>query len=530
MANNSLFSEDSWRRFMLKFGTSENDFELKTYPQLDPYFNFYKNNSAVKSLVADDSLDSIAKHPFLPFIKILTKTPRLRYQENEKMYGLETKIRPIAFASHFDTYVYSYYSFVLTEKYQQYIKSKGFDECVLAYRSDLDGKCNIQFAKEVFDVVKFKIERDRTCTAIALDITGYFDNIDHLILKEKWCKILGLKELPKDQYKVFRTLTKYSYLNKDSILKHFNIDLKKVDNWNSLLDLIPDSIAGDTFHQKFDLLRKRKLVVTNLPKTDASGVQSFRGIPQGSPMSAVLSNIYLIDFDEKLFNLSKKLNFTYRRYCDDLLIICDPIKAAEINKIVLAEIALYNLVIQPKKTELIEFRETISGKIRGFNQKKINALNTVINSQNEQRFYKNLQYLGFEFNGSNIYIRPGSLSRYFRKMKDRIIKSVMMAYSDKSKTDKILKKQIFERYSHFGKRNFLSYAIKSSKKEYYSKSANKLREGMDSVSIRRQLSAHFAILDNEIKNKSTQRFEYKEFIYNKKINEGKRAKKKNLKL
>lgn len=530
MKDNSLYTEDSWQRFMLKFGNTESDFELKTYPQLDPYFNFYKNSSAIKKLVADQSLASIAKHPFLPFIKILTKTPRLRYQENENLYGLETKIRPIAFASHFDTYIYSFYAFALTEKHQDYIKTKGFDECVLAYRSDLDGRCNIQFAKEVFDVVKSKIAAEQTCSAIALDITGYFDNIDHSLLKEKWCEILGLRKLPIDQYKVFRTLTKYSYLNNDSILKHFNIDLKKVDNWNSLLDLIPDSIAGNSFHQKFDLLRRRKLVVTNLPKIAADGSQSFRGIPQGSPMSAVLSNIYLIDFDEKLFNLSKELNFTYRRYCDDLLIICEPEKAAMINKIVLSEIAFYKLVIQPKKTELIEFRKTFSGKIRGFNQKKINTLNPIITYKNEQSFFKNLQYLGFEFNGSNIYIRPGSLSRYFIKMKARVVKSVMMAYSNKSKTDKILKKQIFERYSHIGKRNFLSYAIKSSKKHYYSKSAGKLRDGMDSISIRRQISAHFAILENEVINKSTQRFEHKEYVYNKKVNEGKRVKKKNLKL
>lgn len=104
-----------------------------------------------------------------------------------------------------------------------------------------------------------------------------------------------------------------------------------------------------------------------------------------------------------------------------------------------------------------------------------------------------------------------------------------MAYSDKSKRDKILKKQIFERYSHFGKRNFLSYAIKASKKRYYSRSAKKYRVGMDSQSIRRQLSSHFAILEKEIISKSNQRFEYKDYVYNKKKDNGQRAKKKNLK-
>lgn len=512
---------------MAKTAESQESFELKTYPHLDPYFNFFKNSSDIKKLVSNRVL--MEKHSFLPFVKILTKTPRFRFQENEKMYGLETKIRPIAFASHFDSYIYGFYSFALSEKYQEYIHEKGFSECVLAYRSDLDGKCNIQFAKEAFEAVRKKASANGHCTAIALDITGYFDNIDHAILKNKWCKILNTQELAKDQYKIFRSLTKYSYISRDSILKHFKIDLKTAPHWNSLLDLIPDNAAGPTFSNKFDLLRKRNLLTVNIPKISPSGEKSFRGIPQGSPMSALLSNVYLIDFDEKIFNLSIELDFTYRRYCDDLLIICDSEKAAHINEILLNEIAAYKLVIQAKKTEIIHFRPALSGKVRGFNQKKIDRFAPVFTVQNEQQYYKNLQYLGFEFNGVSIYIRPGSLSRYFRKMKGRIVKTVMMAYSDKSKRDKILKKQIFERYSHLGKRNFLSYAVKASKKRYYSKSMKAYREGMDSKSIRKQLSAHFAIMEKEILMKSLSRHEFKEYIYSKKKEQGRRVSRKKMK-
>ena len=527
MKQTLLFTEDLWKRFVARTAESQESFELKTYPHLDPYFNFFKHSNDIKKLVSN--MELIAKHSFLPFVKILTKTPRFRFQENEKTYGLETKIRPIAFASHFDSYIYGYYSFALTEKYQHYIRAKGFSECVLAYRSDLDGKCNIQFAKEAFEAVRKKTSTNGHCTSIALDITGYFDNIDHTILKSKWCKILNLQELTKDQYKIFRSLTKYSYISRDSILKHFKIDLKTASSWNSLLDLVPDNAAGPTFNNKFDLLRKRNLITVNLPKVSQAGEKSFRGIPQGSPMSALLSNIYLIDFDEKIFNLSIELDFTYRRYCDDLLIICDSEKAVQINEIVLKEIAAYKLVIQTKKTEIIHFRPTLSGKIRGFNQKKIEKFSPVFTPQNEQQFYRNLQYLGFEFNGVSIYIRPGSLSRYFRKMKGRIVKTVMMAYSDKSKRDKILKKQIFERYSHLGKRNFLSYAVKASKKRYYSKSMKAYREGMDSKSIRKQLSAHFAIMEKEILMKSLTRHEFKEYIYTKKKEQGRRVSRKKLK-
>ncbi|WP_257983354.1 reverse transcriptase domain-containing protein, partial [Vibrio parahaemolyticus] len=46
-----------------------------------------------------------------------------------------------------------------------------------------------------------------------------------------------------------------------------------------------------------------------------------QGIPQGSPMSGLLSNIYMIDFDIKLKNYAESLNGKYYRYCDDLLCI-----------------------------------------------------------------------------------------------------------------------------------------------------------------------------------------------------------------
>ena len=116
------------------------------------------------------------------------------------------------------------------------------------------------------------------CSAIALDIKGYFDNINHSKLKEMWCKVIDESDLPIDQYKVFRSLTKYSYVNYSSFLKHFDINLKAIEKeqagkhkskkkipkgYQSLFDLIPDSIVGSKFHDKMELLRQRKLVTIN---------------------------------------------------------------------------------------------------------------------------------------------------------------------------------------------------------------------------------------------------------------------------
>lgn len=530
----SLYSKSVWKNYSEKFGTSKKEFELKKYPHLDPFFNFFDHKEKIHNLISDPTLQSVASHSFIPFVKILTKTPRYKYQENEKCYSLETKIRPIAFASHFDTYLYGYYAYALNERYQGYIKSKGFTESVLAYRTDLDGNCNIQFAKEAFDKVKNKLAQKNECVAIALDITGYFDNIDHNILKEKWCQILNTSELPLDQYKIFRTLTKYSYINYNSFLKFFDINVKslKKENirWNCLLDLMPDHLAGATFVHKLNHLRKSKLIVPNLPKKDKKeGTIEYRGIPQGSSMSAVLSNIYLIDFDSWLFHLGKRLGFSYRRYCDDLLIICNPDNADYLKQIVFHKIKEYKLAIQEKKTEVIKFQLNSKGKYRSYSLSKLQCSKIALTPENEASFEKKLQYLGFEFNGENIYIRSGSLSRYFRKMKGRIVKNVMMAYSDRSKKGKILKRKLYNLYSHTGRRNFISYALKAAKKEYKNK-AGKSLPGLDSKSIHRQIAAHFTIIEKEVEKTSKNRFLHKEAKRQAKIETGKRAKAVRLKL
>jgi RNA-directed DNA polymerase len=496
-----LYTDEIWRRYV--FSVEEN-FKLKTYPHFDPYFDFPKEKHKIFELVSTQDCTGVAKHSFLPLVKILLKTPRYRYQENESSYGLETKIRPISFASHFDTYIYKFYSFSINEKYQQYIHTQGFDLSVLAYRTDLYGKCNIQFAKEVFDIVS----QYGPCTAIALDIKGYFDSIDHQILKEKWCKVLGTKELPIDQYKIYKSLTKYNYVNKNSILKHFQISLKKKKNknekWITLLDLVPDNLNGSSFKEKFDLLRKRKLIVTNKAIEEQDGSSHWKGIPQGTSMSALLSNIYLIDFDEYIHTLGQKSNFFYRRYCDDIMVICPTESANEIMNLLIEEINnKYRLVIQSNKTEVIDFRQNDKGNLRSFKRTYNEELKQFDSQLSDEKNFKNLQYLGFEFNGHKIYIRPSSLSRYFRKMKARVVKTIIMAYSSKSKSNKIFKQQLLHRYTHLGKRNFLSYALNASK-NYYSNSEGEKKEGMNSPSIRRQVSSHISILQNEINKTSEQ--------------------------
>lgn len=203
-----------------KGGRQNRRYLKKGYIHFDNRFWLPDRIDELKAILQDPS--NVAHRAFLPFIKLVVKTPRFRYQEEKELYKLEIKARPICYASHLDALIFSFYSFCLTKEYENFIKGNGFSECVLAYRTDI-GKCNIQFAKDVFDSVK----KFGECTAIAIDIKGYFDNIDHKILKAKWQKIID-KPIPEDQYKLFRTLTQYVYVAKNNLLSHLKLQLKKI--------------------------------------------------------------------------------------------------------------------------------------------------------------------------------------------------------------------------------------------------------------------------------------------------------------
>jgi RNA-directed DNA polymerase len=45
----TLFDQELWDRFEKKIRDSKSN--IKTYPQLDPYFDFSKNSDSIKNLV-----------------------------------------------------------------------------------------------------------------------------------------------------------------------------------------------------------------------------------------------------------------------------------------------------------------------------------------------------------------------------------------------------------------------------------------------------------------------------------------------
>ena len=375
------------------------------------HFDQKSSISKVKRFVTNPA--EIARHYFYPFIRNDIKTKRFKTDKKTGKRNFETKERAIMYASHVDSLIYSFYNIVLNDKYERHLGEQPYQASVLAYRKL--GKSNIEFSHEVFQ----EISEMGECFVLAFDVSKFFDTLDHGILKKSWEKVLGNDFVKhKDHQNVYNSLTKFAYVLKNDLDKEFEID--KLPEGKRLFRYC----SGKEFRER---VRKNKLVKSNVEK---------KGIPQGSPISALLSNIYMLDFDKSAFQKIVVENAgIYRRYCDDILVVCRPEVADEIESWIYNEIKnIFFLDIQKEKTEKYRL-VNVTG----------NGIYRPINVSTGKK--RNIQYLGFEYDGDHIFIRSSSVSKYYRRMKYRVHSAV---YDAVKKGGKIFKKKLLLKNTELG--------------------------------------------------------------------------------
>ena len=378
------------------------------------YLHFDQKTALIhaKKIVANPI--EIGRHYFYPFIKNDIETKRFKKDKKTGERKFETKVRPIMYASHVDSLIYSYYNILLNKKYEQQLEGTGFQNSVLAYRKL--GKSNIEFAYEVFQEIKELGE----CVVLAFDVSKFFDTLDHAILKKSWQGIIADDFVRnKDHQNVFNSLTRFAYVQKNDLDKEFDIKKRKDKQ-----EKIYRYCSGKEFRER---VRKKGLINAN---------KEAKGIPQGSPISALLSNIYMLEFDKIAYQKIVVDNSgIYRRYCDDILVVCKPDVADAIEDGIVNEIKNnYHLEIQKEKTEKYQL-ENVKG----------DGVFRPINTSTGKK--RNIQYLGFEFDGDHIFIRSSSVSRYYRRMKYRVHSAV---YDAKKKGGKVFKKKLLLKNTEHG--------------------------------------------------------------------------------
>jgi len=150
------------------------------------YLHFDRPLGHAAALKATRPTD-VAIHAFYPLISYEVESVKVQKVKGTKKLVQTSKTRPIAYAAHLDSHIYSRYAHDLSRQYEKALSAHGLSDCVLAFRTL--GKDNIDFASHAFDYIKSK----HSCCAIALDVSGFFNNLDHSVLKHAWCYVLGKK-------------------------------------------------------------------------------------------------------------------------------------------------------------------------------------------------------------------------------------------------------------------------------------------------------------------------------------------------
>lgn len=446
----------------IKKGKKQKDwFRLKRYPhvgmQLEP-----KDRAWIEPYLKDK--EAISKHAFYPFIHRQLKVRKFRKEichdgTRSKLRKPTTKEREIYFSNHLDSNVFSYYSEILSSDYEKEISKLDISSSITAYRKiKLDpikensrNKCNVDFANDIFKFIKASKGKD--LVAITFDIKSFFDNLDHKLIKRYWKRVIKSgADLPEDHYNVFRNITKFSYIEEDDLFENFKnqiiVERKpksfkeiKIKKKNYLRNKRAVAYCSK---ENIDDIRNLGLIKSNKRIKDKGVFEPrTKGIPQGSPISATLANVYMLDFDKQAHDMLKNIGGVYQRYSDDMVAIC-PVEFEEvIVNHFLSSIQTYKLEIQKSKTQVFHFAYDENAERHFCFEKNLNTNRL----QNNTLF----EYLGFQFDGFNTLIKSSSISNYYRKMKRTFARSRFYTYHNKTVTKgDVFKTRLYKKFTHVG--------------------------------------------------------------------------------
>ena len=392
---------------------------VKHHNDTKPYAHFDLRVSlsmpSIRKYVMDRT--KIVTHSFYPFI---------HFEKKNSRYGKKgpKKPRELYYCSHLDRCVYQRYAFLLNYQYSIWACENNIDDVAIAYRDNL-GKNNIDFAKDAFDAIRSFPQ----CFIFVGDFTNFFDNLEHQYLKKMMCEVLGVERLPQDYFSVFKNITRFSSWDWKDIVKAAGENIaergvrKKINSKETLLT-------------KEQFQKNKKDIKKNI-----SGV----GVPQGSPISAVLSNIYMIKFDKDIKRYVTSKGGIYMRYSDDFIIVLPYERDAEI-----ADFTSY----------IFSYVESMKGLIDLQKEK------TSCYTYKDEVIYEgdqpsSINYLGFLFDGKSIRIRPRAITKYYYRMR-RKAHTIGRSNWTSSKGRRISAKELYSIYSRNDeKQTFIDYARKA---------------------------------------------------------------------
>ena len=347
-----------------------------------PYLHFDEPLGEAAALGYVSDPENVARHPFYPLLSYELSNPRIKKLAlgSDKLFERVPKVRPIAYPSHKDGYIFSYYKHLLEPVYEEWLREQEMGGSVTAFRSKT-GENNISLATKAFRFIRDNPD----CWILATDVESFYEKLDHGVLKQIWHRFLpsgcySAGRLPPDHFAVYKAVTRYTAAKRYKVYNRLGL---RSSGYLKRERGAPERLCSPRVFR--DKIAGRGLVEPN------PGLKSNRGIPQGTSLSPLLSNMYMADFDLAVSHLVGPLGGRYWRYCDDILIVVPGVHPPHL----LPQIDCLLTAIRLKRSE--EKTQELSGS--------------------ELRRCRQLQYLGLIFNGSDVMIRSSSIHRYHRKLK-----------------------------------------------------------------------------------------------------------------
>lgn len=376
------------------------------------HFDFRTGLDRCVNYITDPQKVSVhAFYPFIHFTKIIKRV--------KNGHKADPKEREIYYASYIDSWIYRYYSYLINEKYNEYLAQTGLSSVSVAYRTNLS-KNNIHLAYEAFSFIK----KAEVSYVMIGDFTNFFDSLDHAYLRKSLCSLLEVNELAPDFYAVFKSVTKFHFFDLQKLLSIRHLDDSK--KGRRALKSLNRILSPKELRQFKNLIE--------------SNPNSGFGIPQGSPISAVFANIYMIQADMAINKVVLTYGGLYMRYSDDFIVVLPNLSKEEFAfiyesiKSVIYSIPRLNL--KEEKTKL--FYVTKSKAI---------SVNSEFTQMPDTKDI--IDFLGFSFDGTCVRVKDKTVSKYYHRL-NRKIKTISKNGGISPKGKKISCKNLYEKYSYKG--------------------------------------------------------------------------------
>lgn len=499
--------------------------------QIDVYDSSQKILSKVRSK------NYVAKYAFFPLIHASIDERRYKinpinnkhchsYKDENGVSKKYIKQRPLHYATHMDSLIFGYYAETLQNEYEKELaQNKELSDCILAYRrikiSDAkESKCKstIHFAHEVFSEIQNRSHND-DCIVLTFDIKSFFSSLNHQKLKEAWAKLIKEDKLPEDHFNVFKAATRFSYILLDDLRvgqkrggRKTGFDEKKLAQIRNKHGFNAFFESPEDFRNK---IKNRELRLHRFPFRKGKDDKPT-GIPQGLPISAILANLYLLEFDKKVFQkVSKELGGYYRRYSDDMVVICYKHNAEYLKEFIETAIQESLVEISKDKTEVFLFKEMALGK-------QTPRLTAIKMTENTCIIEAPFTYLGFEFYGSQTLIKSANLAKFYRRMISTVKRKSKLASKIAEREGKkpvVFKKRLHKLYINanlnktkiilrrkaFVQNNVGDFRIESTKKDKdfrsnYLSYIERASTIMEEPAIKKQISKHRTLFNQALYN------------------------------